>query len=356
MSTSEFTRRMLIAIALGLLLLLLWEAADLLLIGFGAVMMAVMLSASSNALSRYTGMRRSLALALTSVLLVAIVAGVFTLFGSQLGAQMAQLTQTIPASLNRLRGTLGDTVWGKRLFDELRNVDLASAGGNMVARAFGAFTSLLGVLTDGLLIFFSGLYLAAQPDLYRDGLISLVPPAHRPRAREVLDALYHALRQWLLGQLVSMIAVGVLFAIALSLIGVPSPLVLGLIAALSEFIPLLGPVLATIPAMLVALSQSSAEVVWVVVAFLIIQQTESNLLVPFIQRRAAHLPPVVALFATVLFSLMFGVAGLLFAVPLAVSAMVLVKMVYVESILGGAPEDEQQLPRRRILGRPVGRA
>jgi len=112
------------------------------------------------------------------------------------------------------------------------------------------------------------------------------------------------------------------------------------IAALAEFIPLLGPVLATIPAMLSALPQGVVQVAWVVLAFLVIQQTESNLVVPYVQRRAVHLPPVVALFATVVFGLVFGVAGLLFAVPLAVSIMVAVRMIYVEDILGGGVAED----------------
>ena len=119
----------------------------------------------------------------------------------------------------------------------------------------------------------------------------------------------------------------------------PAPIVLGLIAAISEFVPLVGPVIATIPAMLEAASQGVNSMIWVVVAFLIIQQVESNLLVPFIQRRAVHLPPVLALFATVLFGVIFGISGLLFATPLVVVVMTIIKMAYVEDILGG-PEAE----------------
>jgi len=340
LSTGEFTRRLLILFALGGLAALLWTVSNVLLIGFGAIMFAVLLSAAGNALHRRAGLPRGLAIAIVALLLVLLTAAVFVLFGSRIATQLGQLASTIPASLTRLRQALADTVWGQRLIDELQNANFAAAGGSALARAFGAVTSMLNVVIDGLLIFFAGLYLAAQPDLYRRGLLSLLPWENRRRGAEVLDALYEALRHWLQGQLVSMLIVGVLFAVALSIIGVPSALVLGVIAALAEFIPLLGPVLATIPAMLSALPQGVVQVAWVVLAFLVIQQTESNLVVPYVQRRAVHLPPVVALFATVVFGLVFGVAGLLFAVPLAVSIMVAVRMIYVEDILGGGVAED----------------
>jgi predicted PurR-regulated permease PerM len=138
-----------------------------------------------------------------------------------------------------------------------------------------------------------------------------------------------------------MVVVGVLFAGALTMIGVPSALVLGLIAALAEFIPLVGPVIATIPAVLDSLTMGFTTVAWVVLAFVVIQQIESNLLVPFVQRRTVHLAPVVALFSTVVFGVLFGVLGLLFAVPLVVATMVVVRMIYVDDILGGPMENSK---------------
>ncbi|MBV9783322.1 MAG: AI-2E family transporter [Acidisphaera sp.] len=346
-SKGEFTLRVLILLTLVGLAAFLFKISELLLMMFGSVMLAVVLCSASYALNQRTGMRRGVALALVVVVLLLVLGGIGYLFGARIATQTSDLAKSIPASLGRLHDSLSGNPWGQQLIDEARNFDVSANGGNILSHALGAVSSVLAVATDLILIFFSGLYLAAQPDLYLRGVLSLTPPRYRSRMAEILEAVYDALRHWLIGQLISMLVVGVLFGVALSLIGVKLAIVLGLIAALSEFIPLVGPVIATIPAVLVALSQGFSTAVWVVLAFLVIQQTESNLLVPFVQRRAVHLPPVVALFATVIFGLLFGIAGLLFAVPLVVVLMVVINMVYVDDILGG-PESEDE-PRLRAL-------
>ncbi len=341
MSTTEFVRRLLILLAFVVVLALLYQVIALLLILFGAIMLGVVFSAATNTLCRASGLGRGYALSIVVVAMVAIVGVVFWQFGTRIGVQVTQLYNTIPASVNQLRTTLASYSWGQRLIDEATSANLTAEGGTVLSHVLGAVNSVLGIVTDALLIFSGGLYLAAQPELYRNGLLSLVPRGHRQRGAEVLDGLYDALRHWLVGQGVSMVVVGVLFAGALTMIGVPSALVLGLIAALAEFIPLVGPVIATIPAVLDSLTMGFTTVAWVVLAFVVIQQIESNLLVPFVQRRTVHLAPVVALFSTVVFGVLFGVLGLLFAVPLVVATMVVVRMIYVDDILGGPMENSK---------------
>jgi predicted PurR-regulated permease PerM len=340
LSTSEFVRRLLIIVAFGAILALLYQVIGLLLILFGAVLLAVVLSSASNALCGVTKVSRGWALSVVVITLLVVVGAVVWQFGSRISVEVAQLYAAIPASLTQLRATVASFSWGQRLIDEASSVNLTAEGGTVLSHVMGAVNSLLGIVTDAVLIFSGGLYLAAQPALYRSGLLSLVPRAYRPRGAEVLDGLYDALRHWLAGQLVSMVVVGVLFAAALTMIGVPSALVLGLIAALAEFIPLVGPVIATIPAVLDSLTLGISTVAWVVLAFVVIQQIESNLLVPFVQRRTVHLAPVVALFSTVIFGVLFGVLGLALAVPLVVATMVLIRMIYVDDILGGPMPEE----------------
>jgi predicted PurR-regulated permease PerM len=266
------------------------------------------------------------------------------LFGARIEVQGKQLIDTLPGAVDRLRDLMSNYSWGPGVIKQIQQINVTSAGGNFLSKALGAFSSLLSVVTNLILIFFGSLYLALEPDLYLRGLLSLVPPKHRPRGGEVLASIYEGLRHWLLGQFIAMLAVGLAFGIALSIIGVPSSIVLGIIAALLEFVPLIGPVIATIPAMLEALTQGISTVIWVGVAFLVIQQLESNLLVPMLQKRAVKLPPVVALFATVIFGVLFGVVGLIFAVPLIVVVMIAVQEIYVKDILGGAePEEAPEL-------------
>jgi predicted PurR-regulated permease PerM len=149
-----------------------------------------------------------------------------------------------------------------------------------------------------------------------------------------LNASGQALELWLVGQLFAMALIGVLVGFAMWLIGLPSPLALGLIAGLTEFIPFIGPILGALPALLIAATRDAGTLAWTVIAFVGIQQIESNLIMPVIQRRTVSLPPVLSLFAVVAFGVVLGALGLILAVPLTVVAYVLVKKLYVRETLG----------------------
>jgi predicted PurR-regulated permease PerM len=141
------------------------------------------------------------------------------------------------------------------------------------------------------------------------------------------------LRAWLVGQAVAMASIGVLTTLGLLALGIPLALSLGLIAALLEFIPFVGPVLSAVPAVLVAFAQSPMDAVWTALLYLVVQQVEGHVAMPLIQARAVALPPALTVAATVGMGMLFGFTGMLFATPLVAAAMVLVRMVYVEGLL-----------------------
>jgi predicted PurR-regulated permease PerM len=148
-----------------------------------------------------------------------------------------------------------------------------------------------------------------------------------------MDFSAAALQQWLIGQLMAVALVGVIISLGATYLGLPSPLALGLIAGLSEFIPFAGPLLGAVPAVLLALTQGWQQVALTVGLFVFVQLLESNLITPLIQRRMVSLPPVVTLFAILCFGLLFGPLGLLFATPLAVFIFVAVNNLYVRGLL-----------------------
>lgn len=131
-----------------------------------------------------------------------------------------------------------------------------------------------------------------------------------------------------------MSVIGALTTLGLWLIGVPSALALGLLAGLAEFVPLIGPIAAAIPALLVASSQGMDGVMLVAALYLVIQQLEGYLLTPLVTRELASVPPALTLFAIVAAGLALGVLGILFAAPLTVVAYLLVRKLYVEHALG----------------------
>ncbi len=162
----------------------------------------------------------------------------------------------------------------------------------------------------------------------------LFPKQRQPEVADTLDAAGEALRLWLGGQVLAMVIVGVLVALGLSFVGVPSPLALGVIAGVTEFVPIAGPVLGAIPALLLASTQGWHTVGWTFLVFVIVQQLESNVIMPLIAGRVVALAPAVGLFAVIVMGVLFGPLGLLLGYPLAVVADVAIRKLYVQQTLG----------------------
>jgi predicted PurR-regulated permease PerM len=142
-----------------------------------------------------------------------------------------------------------------------------------------------------------------------------------------------ALRGWLLGQGFAMVFTGTLITLGLTLLGVPLAGVLGAIAAVLNFVPYLGPLIAAVPAMLLAMTQQPTLALWVALLFLAVQSVEGNVLTPMVQARTADLPPVLLLLTQVLMGALFGLLGVALAAPLAAVGQVLVRRAYVEGWL-----------------------
>jgi len=211
---------------------------------------------------------------------------------------------------------------------------LKDAQDAVVSQATGAAGRVMDALVAFVILLFTGLYLAAHPQPYIRGLLRLFPLHRRERIGEVLYACGYTLRWWLFGQLLAMAVVGTLMGVGLAFIGVPLAFALGVVAGLFEFIPTLGPLLGLAPAVLLALTQDTTAVMWVLGLYTVVQTFEAYLLTPLVQQRVVHLPPVVTIVAQVFFAWTVGPLGLLIAVPLVAVLMVVVQMLYVEDFLG----------------------
>lgn len=185
---------------------------------------------------------------------------------------------------------------------------------------------------------FLGLFLAADPGLYRRGLLRLIPLRARPRWETALIEAGHALERWLLGQLVAMVCVGVLTGLGLWALGIPLALSLGILAGALDFVPYIGPIAAALPAFLMGLTQSPNLALYVALLYVVVQQIKGNVIVPLAQRWAVSLPPALGIISVIVFGLIFGVPGLLFATPLMVVTLVLVRKLYIEGVLEQSSE------------------
>lgn len=334
-------RTLLVALFLGVLMLLAWRLSDVLLLLFGAIIIAVALRASAAQLERHLRLRPRLAVSVAVVLALVVLALSSWLIGDLLVTQVDDLRQRVPAAMAALVAWARGHPVGVAL---LQLWDNANAGDVPWSRVANVATQTLGALGAIGLMAVAGVYLAADPGLYRKGLVRLVPAGYRSAIDGALLASGHALSSWLLGQGISMLFVGSATAIGLALLGTPLALTLGLIAGVLAFIPFFGPMASGVLAVLLAFMQGPTQALYVAVLCVAIQQIEGNLLMPVVQRWAVELPPVLGITAAVIFGLLFGLPGVILATPLMVVVMVLVQKLYVEGVLQEAASSPSANP------------
>jgi len=183
-------------------------------------------------------------------------------------------------------------------------------------------------------MFLLAIYIAVQPQRYRQLVLRLVPPDYACRTEELLDRSELVLRRWLGGQLVVMGVIGVLSGIGLWALGIDAALALGLASGLLCFVPYIGAVIAAVPAVLVALTQSPTQALLVVAMYAAVHFVEGNFISPLVQEEATDLPPVLSLVSVIAVGALFGPSAVLVAAPLTLFLMLTTEVLYVEETLG----------------------
>ena len=217
---------------------------------------------------------------------------------------------------------------------------IAGQIGGVARHLFGFASSTVAVLGGLVLILFVAIFVAIDAETYQDGLMHLFPHKARRRAREVLTATAGMLRRWLFTQFISMVLVGVLTTVVLMIMGIEAAVALGIIAGILEFVPIAGPIMASIPAIAMGFLDGPEKAAYVALAYVAIQQIESNVLYPLLMKKGLELPPVLTIFTQGVLATVFGFIGLLVAVPMLAAAMVPIKMLYVRDVVG----DDVKLP------------
>ncbi|MDZ4373298.1 MAG: AI-2E family transporter [Phenylobacterium sp.] len=346
-----FVRRTWLQFGIAVFIFVCWQLADVFLLAFGAVIVAVLLRSIADPIRDRTPLGDGASLALSGILVLSLLGLAGWLFGSTITSQVSGLADRIPRSGEELRELLSTLPFGETLGDQVGNFGaLASQLQGAAGRISGYAMNLAGAATNLLLVLFAGVYLAIRPGQARDGLLMLLPNDTARPVKEAMDTSGRALRLWLLGTLADMTIVGVMTGIGTALIGLPSPVALGLFAGIVSFVPIVGPIVSVIPGVLLALQLGPEMVLWTLLVYFAVQQIESNLFYPFIQRRAVDLPPVLTLFGVLGFGLLLGPLGVIFATPLLVVLMVFTKMLYVRNTLGR----DVEVPGERKADEPSG--
>lgn len=338
-SERKFLHRVALVDGLGLVFILvlvaLWFAADALLLIFACILFAILLYDASRRLASNLPIPRQIALGIVVVLLLVVIGGGGWLMAPAISEQADRMAAMVPKSIEQLQQSLKRYDFLESILGGMPSAEqMRSTLGDMLPRAGLFFSGVFGALGNVLIITFVGIYFAAQPFIYINGIVTLVPKDKRARAREVLDELGLTLSKWLFGKMCSMLLVGAATAIGLTLLGVPLALILGIIAGLLDFIPYLGPLMAGVPGVLIAMTISPQLALYTVALFVFIQLAEGYLLQPLVEKKTVALPPALTITMQVLLGALFGLAGVALATPLTAVLAVLVSMLYVQDVLG----------------------
>ncbi|BAQ16980.1 AI-2E family transporter [Methyloceanibacter caenitepidi] len=313
----------LILFALGCIIAIIaiWWLREAFLLAFASVVLAIALDAAARPLLA-TKLPRTWAVLITLAVIVAVLGLLGWLVGAQVSAQLGELYAQLPKAVQSLEQVTGLSLPSAS--------EIVSRGGSgFLSGVVGTIASwgwtAAGVATTFFLVLMGAVFLALNPDVYRRGTLKLVPERYRDRVDEAMSDSANGLRLWLFGQLISMALIGSLVTLGTWALGLPAPLALGIIAGIAAFVPMLGAIVGAIPAVLLATTEGMNMALWTILLFVVIQQVESNIVLPQVQREMIRIPPALFLFSVLAFGILFGMFGVLLAGPLTVAVFVLIR-------------------------------
>jgi predicted PurR-regulated permease PerM len=328
----------------ALAVLFILKVIDVLLLVFLAILLAVFLSAITDWLEHRFRMRRWIGLTLTVIAALAAVASIAALLAPPVVQQTRALIGGLPQTLTNIQNVLAR--WARQ-YPVLDQTELANPSSGfvsgLVTDVVGFLSgSILGYVRGGGMLFIEGasvvvmaLYLARQPGMYRDGLISLFPPRDRPIAVRVFDDAAATLRAWVVGQLIAMAVLASLTAIGLWILGVPYWLAFGIFTGLVAVVPFFGTLVSTLlPALFMVASGDWLKVLLVLILGVLVHVFEANVVVPRIMQRKVDLPPVLTIASVLVMGTLLGAIGLIVAVPVLCVTMVLIRHILHGEIYG----------------------
>ncbi|WP_226065018.1 AI-2E family transporter [Kaistella polysaccharea] len=300
---------------------------NLLLLVLAGVLMSIYFHGCADFFKEKLKIGSPYALILSVTLNILIVGLFFWFVGARLNSQVDELSDKLPQTLEHAKSWLSEKPLGEKILNYSAN-SLNSGKAGSTIKSF--FSSTFGILSDLYIVVLLGLFFTASPKVYRKGVIHLVPTKGKETAENLWDELHQVLKNWLKGQIFGFFFIAVLTGLGLWILGMPLVLTLALVAGLLNFIPNFGPLIALIPAALLALMQDTNTALLVVGLYTVIQIVQSAVTQPLIQKKMVSVPPALLVFGQVAMGVIAGFWGVLLATPLVAIVMTLVNKLYVE--------------------------
>lgn len=335
----SFVKRVLVVVGIvAATVLITWfliSSISVVLMVFASAILAVPITWAANYGRDRFRLPRWFSLTIVVIILIGFLVGLGALAIPTITGQAEELASNLLDSLEEITDFLERFSWGRELVRSVpRPQDLTQGGySTVVSRALGIFSNTLQAVTWPLLVLLISIYFSAEPRMHIDGLIRLLAPRYRVRAHEVSDQLGHTIRWWLFGQGISMLVLGTGTTVLLWILGIPLAFFMGILTAFMTFIPILGPIIAGIPVVLISLTVSPARALVVGAFYLVLQNIEGSFLTPTIHRKIIAMPPALIISIQIVLASLIGFVGVLLAMPLVACGMVLVRMVYIEDVL-----------------------
>ncbi len=327
-------------LAVVLLTLLVYATIYILLLVFAGILLAVLVDYFGRQLMRVPRIPHWLAVTTVLAVLAALLVLMVLLLIPVVVEETLKLAGQLEESVEQLIDWLQEATGGQLRVEQIWEMEELPGIGQVWRGVAGIFATTIGAITGLSIVVIVGVFIAYRPRLYMTGLMRLVPVVHRPRAAEVLAAVGVTLRRWLLGQLISMILLALSTWIMLALLGIPQAPSLALITGAMTFVPYLGPIIALIPILMISFLESPLLALYVLILYMAIQNVEANVIMPIVFHRTAHIPPALGVISQILFGSLLGFLGFVLAIPLMAVVLQMVKMVYVEDILGDSNRED----------------
>ena len=315
-------------LALIVIFILLFKTLfSVLLLTLAGVLIAIYFYGFAGILQRNLHFSPKLSIILSVTLNLLLLVGFFWFVGSRLQNQVAELSDTLPKTIQNVKAEINQTAIGSKILESLNSTGSSE---KTMAWAQRFFSSSFGILSDLYIIFLLGLFFTASPSIYKKGIVRLLPSKAKDKGDELVSEISDVLKKWLKGQIIGFFFIAVFTGIGLLILGIPLVLTLALTAGLLNFIPNFGPLIALIPAGLLGLMQGPTTAIIVICMYTFIQILQSAVMQPLIQQKMINIPPALTIIGQVAFGLLAGFWGVLLAVPVVAILMTVINKLYVK--------------------------